>query len=67
MWQVKSVDPLGNESPAQSVLFLVDTTPPVIEQLDVPQAVPGDEVTVTFATDDGQGSGVAENECRCWP
>ena len=63
--QVVAVDPLGNRSPPQSVHFIIDTTPPEIEQLAVPLAVPGGEVAVSFATDDGpEGSGVDETECR---
>ena len=62
------MDPLGNRSPAQVETFTVDTTPPAVDLLAVPEAVPGDSLTITFATDDGpEGSGVAENECRWAP
>ena len=62
---VVSLDPLGNQSPAQAARFTVDTTPPVIQLLSVPEAVPSTGLTITFATEDGaEGSGVAENECR---
>ena len=61
-----ALDPLGNRSPAQTVGFEVDATAPVLQQLDVPQAVAGSLLSITFQTSDGpQGSGVAENECRC--
>ena len=63
--QVVALDPLGNRSPAQGVQFAVDTTPPVLEQLVVPQAVSGSLLAISWEAADGaQGSGVADIECR---
>lgn len=67
VFKLVATDAVGNVAEAIQIPFVVDSSPPVINKVDIPKATSAESVTATFEVSDGGGSGVQNVTCHFRP